>query len=170
MIDETTAAIIGVAGALVGVILSGIVQRLLARLDRRIEARSAARILSMRLVNARTGISDLIAYKSWDALITDWKSFGKAWDKNNAALARVLGTDQFLKVAATFESIESLAQSRKLAETHAAVFPPDDRLEGYLHDAEVANLLVLKAAYTVTEKLTLRDKGVRAEKRRLKAG
>jgi len=167
-VSQTTAALIAVGAALAGVIFSGLAQRLLARLDRRIEARGAARILSMRLENARQAISDLLTYKQWDSLITDWQSYGDAWDKNNAALARVLGTDKFLKVAATFESLSSLAQARELARARPTVFPPEETLDLYLYQVDSSRLLVLKAAYTVTEKLTFRDKGVREEKKRLK--
>jgi len=125
--------------------------------------------LWMRLFHARIAVGDLSAYKDWDSLITDWQAFGDAWDKHNAALARVLGTEKFLDVASAFEGLASLAQSHGFWKHHpTAVFPSAERLRGYERDIDAALLLVLKVAYTLKERLTGRATGVRAEQKRLK--
>lgn len=124
--------------------------------DRRLSARSSARLLFIELHIVDEAIGELLKNPNWSRMITDWHKPGAMWEKHREALARVLGTDDFLEVSAAFSSIESLASVRDLdaerptpllgAAPHFSI--PDGILDSYGTQTETAMRIILKAAYT----------------------
>lgn len=104
-------ALIGVLGVLGGVILTGGVQLGVAVIDRRRNARVAARLLYMHLWWARQSMEAAFDEGVWNPNI-DWEVFNAAWAAQRTALAFALKTEAFLTVAGAFTSIEQLAMTR----------------------------------------------------------
>jgi hypothetical protein len=105
-------AVAALIGVIAGAIVTGGIQSTVAWFDRGLAARSAARLLYMQLYEAQFAIEDLQERRSWEAMITDWTSFGKGWDRHCEDLARVLGTKDFLVVSSAFSSLANLARGR----------------------------------------------------------
>lgn len=149
-------ALIGLVGVIAGAILTGGIQATVGWFDRRLSARSSARLLFMEMHIANDAIGELLKNPNWSRMIIDWHEPGMMWEKHREALARVLGTDDFLKVSATFSSIANLARARDLDAERATPSPggslpfsvPNDVLDSYGTQTETAMRIILKAAYT----------------------
>jgi len=143
-----------VGGVIVGALASGSVQSYLSRSDRRRDGRHAARVLYMEMYEAEATIRELRARRDWRAMITDWDSFGSAWSQYRDQVTHVLNTKSFAYVDSGFASMASLSRARQrdLAEPLPApgapprFDPPDDILGIYLHTAQRAKRIVLKAS------------------------
>jgi hypothetical protein len=136
------------AGLVVGAVASGGVQSYLARSDRRRDMRSAARLLYMELHNSHEALEDLLRLQDWDRMITDWDSYGRAWEKHSEALAGALDTRDFHVVSAAFASMASVAASRAMAMKPGAVGIPSDRFMGYRANVEAARKIVFDVSFT----------------------
>jgi hypothetical protein len=159
-IEPAIVALIGVGGVILGAIVSGTIQAAVARFDRRLDARSAARLLYMRLHEGAQAIEELRPRRDWAKMITDWDSFGVAWDKHSEALARVLNTKDFEVVSAAFSGIASLTQARdKDAEKPppAPFIVPDDQLALWAANAAAARDIAHRASFTHWEKWLGKD-------------
>jgi hypothetical protein len=152
-----TPALIGFVGIIAGGVLSGGVQWMLAQSDRRLAARTAARLLFTHLSFARDAI-DATVKRGWDHN-EPWGTFVAAWVEHRNDLARILGTRDFLIVSSTFTGIENLG--RRHAEDRQGI-PPDARaplsvpgakqIEDYDAHVERALEIVHTAAYRWHEK------------------
>jgi hypothetical protein len=159
-VEPVLVALIGVAGLLVGAIASGVVQAILAALDRRRRARSAARLLYMRLHEAAQAIEELRVRRDWHKMITDWDSFGAAWDKYSEALAHTLKTKDFEAVSSAFSGIASLARARATDQAKSPPAPftvPNDQLVLWAANAAVARDIVYGVSFTAWEKWRGKD-------------
>jgi hypothetical protein len=152
-------AIAGLIGVGVGAIATGGIQAAAAWFDRRLTARSSARLVYMQLHDAQAAIEDLRERRSWENMITDWERYSNEWAKHSVPLARALKTNKFLVVASAFHCMASLAQSRAkdesdpVPEGQASNFnPPPDKLDMYLRQVTIAKRPTLEAAYTWWEK------------------
>jgi hypothetical protein len=163
-------ALAGLVGVIAGSIVTGGVQAVLARFDRRLASRSAARLLYVELHVAKELINELRNTPNWERLIVDWHEFGVVWAQHREALARVLTATDFLTVAQAFSSIGYLALARdKDAEpsreedaepSEPSPFGaspqqfkiPGEILDLYVWRAEAASLPLFKAALTWWEK------------------
>jgi|HubBroStandDraft_1064217.scaffolds.fasta_scaffold119897_1 hypothetical protein len=152
-------AIAGLVGVGVGAVATGGIQAAAAWFDRRLTARSSARLVYMQLHDAQAAIEDLRERRSWENMITDWERYGNEWAKHSVPLARTLKTNKFLNVASAFHCMASLAQARikdeadPITEGQPSNFnPPTDRLDMYLLQVTVAKRPTLEAAYTWWEK------------------
>lgn len=144
-------ALIGFLGVIVGALVSGGVQSVVGRVDRARDARSAARLLYMQLHEAQQAIEDLAVRRDWSEMITDWTSFGTAWDRHAEALAGVLGTREFMKVSSAFGCLASLARSRA-RDGESAWSVPDGTLELYRTTVQAAKRPILEHSFTRKEK------------------
>jgi hypothetical protein len=150
-------ALIGLVGVIAGAILTGGIQVAVGWFDRRLAARSSARLLYTELHAADEIIGALLETPIWSRMIFDWRQPGAMWEKHREALARVLATDDFLKVSSAFSSIANLAQASELDAQRPASTPmgapprfsvPNDILDLYGTQTETAMRVILKAAYT----------------------
>jgi len=144
-----------VGSVILGALVSGGVQAALARFDRRLDARSSARLLYMRLHEAHLAIEELRPRRDWDKMITDWGSFGVAWDKHSESLARALKTKDFETVSAAFSGLASLARAKDRDAQRTPPPPfgvPDENLALWAANAEVARQIVYGASFTRWEK------------------
>lgn len=121
-----TAALVGLVGVVVGVLLGGGVQVVVARLDRRAAARSAARLLYGDHILALSAIRTMAALEFWwsdEAAppLEGWRSF-------RGALAAWLGGQDFMTVDGAFYHVAGLETWRK------AGLKPQDQVE----DARIA--------------------------------
>jgi hypothetical protein len=105
-----TPALVGFLGVVAGGFLGGGMQWAIARLDRRLAARTSARLLFMSLSAARDAMRGTVEL-GWNPVV-DWDSFNAAWVENSRDLARVLGTHDFLIVSSTFTGIAQIGQIR----------------------------------------------------------
>jgi hypothetical protein len=156
-------ALIGLIGVIAGALLTGGIQAVVGRNDRRLAARASARLLGMHLDEAREGIVVLHDTSRWDP-VTDWQGFATAWRDNSAALARTLGTVDFLVVARAFANITSLARARATQiEEREMVFkgtlrssptriPPFEVLDDFLATNHLAHETLLAASFTRRER------------------
>jgi hypothetical protein len=153
-------ALAGLLGVIAGAMVTGGVQASLSWLERRREARSSARLLYMELNVAGEGVEFLHEAENWSRISVDFRDIDRTWRAHRERLAHIVGTDDFLKVAAAFSSIAALAQSREKAEQHAppglAGAPkhrvPEGIRAGYSGHVEAARVVLAEAAYTWTEK------------------
>jgi hypothetical protein len=152
-------AIIGFLGVIAGAVVTGGVQAVTAHLDRRRGSRSAARLLYVTLHVGRSAIEDLKATHSWGPTVTDWDAFGVSWDQHSEALARVLGTKDFILVSSAFACLKTLASGYRRDTTEPPAIPggspnfspPDKTLELYHATVKEAATVILKAAFTRRE-------------------
>jgi hypothetical protein len=152
-------ALVGLFGVIAGAVVTGGVQSASAWFDRRLSARSSARLLYMHLHEAQQAIDDLRERQSWEEMITDWTSFGAAWERHCEALARVLRTKDFLLVSSAFACLASLVRAR-LKDADDPVpsgappnyTVPDGMLERYRAHVQAAKRPILEAAFTRREK------------------
>jgi hypothetical protein len=152
-------ALVGLFGVIAGAVVTGGVQSASAWFDRRLLARSSARLLYMQLHEAQQAIDDLHERRSWEEMITDWTSFGAAWECHCEALARVLRTKDFLLVSSAFACLASLARARvkdaddSVPEGASRNYTvPDGTLELYRVNVKAAKRPILEAAFTRMEK------------------
>jgi hypothetical protein len=153
-------ALVGLLGVIAGAMVTGGVQASLGWFDRRRSARSSARLLYMELNVAGEGVEFLREAKSWSQIIIDFRDIDRTWRAHRGRLAHIVGTDEFLKVAAAFSSIAALAQSKENAEKDAPpglAGAPEHRVPegiraGYSGHVEAARVVLAEAAYTWTEK------------------
>jgi len=164
-VDEPVlVAVIGVGGVLVGAVGSGGVQSYLSRADRRRDGRHAARIVFTTMHEAEATILAVRPRRSWEAMITDWESFGLAWSQYRDQLTHVLDTKQFAYVDSAFACMASLSRSRArdLAEAPPSgapprFNPPDEILGIYLYAVQRAKLIVLEASFRGWQKRARRE-------------
>jgi len=141
-------------GVIAGALVTGGVQSAVAHWDRRVAARSAARLLYVHLYEARQAVRELSEARDWDAMITDWEGFAGPWEKHNEALSRTLSADDFRVVALAFSCIASLARGKaKDGESETLTFsPPAQRLAAYTRTIQAALEAVNRAAGIGSEK------------------
>jgi hypothetical protein len=106
-------AIAGLVGVGVGAVATGGIQAAAAWFDRRLTARSSARLVYMQLHDAQAAIEDLRERRSWENMITDWERYGNEWAKHSVPLARTLKTNKFLNVASAWQASPRLEQRMK---------------------------------------------------------
>lgn len=154
-----TAALIGLIGVVAGAIVTGGVQSAGAWFDRRLSARSSARLLYMQLYGAEYALLELAQRRSWKQMITDWTSFGLAWEQHNEALARVLATEHFVTVSSAFACLANISRGRawdtehpELRDPNTDFSVPEQVLAGYAANVRDARRAVLEAAFTRSEK------------------
>jgi hypothetical protein len=152
-------ALIGLIGVVAGAMVTGGVQGAGAWFDRRLSARSSARLLYMQLRGAEYALVELAQRRSWEQMITDWTSFGVAWERHSEALARVLATEHFVTVSSAFTCLANIARGRtwdaehpELREPGTDFSVPENVLKDYAATVRVARRAVLEAAFTRSEK------------------
>jgi hypothetical protein len=99
MTSTLVTVIVGVGGVVFGAASAGVVQSAIARVDRSREARAAARVLYIDLLQASTVIAFVRDSGVW-AVRSDW--FVESWAEHRTALALVLDTELFLAVSGAF--------------------------------------------------------------------
>jgi hypothetical protein len=152
-------ALVGLIGVIAGALVSGGVQSAVSRVDRARDARSAARLLYMQLHEAQQAIEDLQDRQNWFEMITDWTSFGAAWERHCEALARVLRTVDFMYVSSAFACLASLGRARdRDLNTATGWSVPEGTLELYRANVQAAKRPILEAAFTRREKRKGEDK------------
>jgi hypothetical protein len=152
-------ALVGLIGVIAGAVVTGGVQSASAWFDRRRSARSSARLLYMQLHEAEGVLRELAERRSWEQMITDWASFGMAWERHSEALARVLSTEDFVTVSSAFACLANVARGRvwdaeqpESPSPHATFTVPNDVLSGYGANVRSARRAILEAAFTRREK------------------
>jgi hypothetical protein len=106
------AAIFGVVGVVIGAIMTGSVQTVLAFNTRRLESRTAARLLHSTLVEVLAVVDSAIATDLHGVPQDDWTRFQEPWQQQKDALARVLKTIDFIDVSNAFMGLSRLARLR----------------------------------------------------------
>jgi type II secretory pathway pseudopilin PulG len=155
VVVHTNSALIGLVGILAGVLIGGGVRMFIEWRNRKREAQGAARMLYMELQGAQQAIEDLQARKDWDKLVTDWTSYGRAWEKYAEPLSRVVkDTKQFLGISSAFSTLVSLANARAKFQGMVGpqTMPPDRLLERYRAGVQAAKRPILKQAFTRRER------------------
>src|SRR5580693_4886794 len=80
-IEPVVVALIGVRSAILGVLASGVVQATLAQLDRKRDARNAARLLCMKLHSADMALKALEDHGAWVPPALDFGRYMTAWEQ-----------------------------------------------------------------------------------------
>lgn len=131
-------ALVGLVGVAVGGIVTGGVQSYSSWAQRRLAARSAARLVRIALLSAQAEITTVITYGRWNTTAEDWFSYGEEWAERQRYLADVLSANDFEQVALTFVLIETAARARRAVLTD----PPPEGSSGWTFDPEPARLAV----------------------------
>jgi hypothetical protein len=128
------------AGAVGGALVTGALQSVTARADRRRDGRNAARILYLQLYEADSAVGELRDRLDWREMITDWEGYGVTWREYRDQVGHVLTTPQHAIVHSAFASIASLARARHddLTRWDPPIFSPEDELLR-LYEATIAN-------------------------------
>lgn len=157
--EPTLIAVIGLAGVVVGAVGSGVVQALLARLDRNRDARAAARLLWMKLHSADAALRSLQIEEAWLPANLDFAQYMKAWEQRADALSRVLKSRSTLSVDAAFALLDAVAMKKAEDEataeaqgTPVGFTLPMEVVAGYRETVEAATTIVHYAAFTKIEK------------------
>lgn len=151
---ELEAALIGLV---VGAVASGSVQAALAWFDRDRDARSAARLLYMKLDTADLALKALEDHNAWIPAGLDFRQYTAAWEKRSDALSRVLKSADAIAVDKAFGLLDAVAMRK--AEDQAAAKPgeepslglPMDVVRAYRLQVQAAARIVRVAAYTKRE-------------------
>jgi hypothetical protein len=151
-------AIAGLIGVAVGGLLTGGIQAIGAWFDRRLAARTCARLIYMQLQDAQQAVEDLRQRRAWEAMNTDWRAYGVAWDQHSMSIARALMATQSLTIASAFQCIAGLARAetkdRADAPEGQTLFDPSDELlAGCLQQIKSAKYVALRASYLWVERL-----------------
>jgi hypothetical protein len=156
--EPTLIAVIGLAGVVVGAVGSGVVQALLARLDRNRDARAAARLLWMKLHSADAALRALQIEKAWLPANLDFAQYMAAWEQRSDALSRVLKSKAALDVDAAFSLMDAVAMAKAEDEATAKESGEPlgfglamDVLALYRREVEAAKAIVYYAAFTKLE-------------------
>jgi hypothetical protein len=147
----------GLIGLVVGALASGGVQAALAWSDRDRDARSAARLLYMKLDSADVALKALEDHHAWVPVGLDFRQYTAAWEKRSDALSRVLKSADAIAVDKAFGLLDAVAM--KKAEDEAAAKSgeeppftfPLDVLDAYRLQVQAAASIVRLAAYTKRE-------------------
>ena len=106
-------ALVGFVGVIAGALVSGGVQAALAYNARRLESRTAARMLYMNLFEAHSQMHRILAASDWRVSSASdlefggsWQRFESSWEIHQEALARVLDADSFFSVTLALTSIK----------------------------------------------------------------
>jgi hypothetical protein len=112
-----SATIAGLIGVIAGAVVTGSMQFLIARADRREEARASARALHSLVLRSRADVDLLIRQKRWDADETepDWTLFQSGWASFSDKLGRVIHADHYFVVVNYFLLIDQLGRTRSAA-------------------------------------------------------
>lgn len=150
-------AIVGFIGVIAGAVVTGGIAAANAVAQRRLDARTAARLLASRLEAARQAVIYLNEKRDWSQSLVDWDTLGKVWDRHAEPLARVLDTRDFIRVSSTFTVIESLALARRLDESNAEregarKFSPTAESLDELRDSIVKGMrIIMRASFSRRE-------------------
>lgn len=147
----------GLIGLVVGAVASGGVQAALSWFDRDRDARSAARLLYMKLDSADVALKALEDHNAWIPAALDFRQYTVAWEKRSDALSRVLKSADAIAVDKAFGLLDAVAM--KKAEDQAAAKPgeeprftfPLDLVGAYRLKVQAAAHIVCVAAYTKRE-------------------
>jgi len=107
-----SAAIAGLIGVAAGALITGGVQAIGAVWSRRLESRTAARLLYVNLIDVWTQIGYALRTKSWFG-VTGLPKMQASWKDSQTALARVLSTKDFSDLSISFVIFEKFAQSQQ---------------------------------------------------------
>jgi len=146
------ALLAGLIGVVLTAVAGGGVQATLAYLDRGRAARSACRLIYIKLHGAQAAINELRERRDWDKMITDWDSYDRSWEKYSDSIVQVLNTKDSAEIGTAFECLASLARSKAHHVKGALFDPPDARLQRYAQVISKARLLALKASFTKQER------------------
>lgn len=152
-------ALVGIAGVIVGGVVTGGVQVVLGSHARKLESRTAARLLFVALLEARIAMEAAKDFSGWQPPSLDWGQFGYAWAEHRSALARALGTVDFITASFAFSRIAHIATIRA---DHRDPLPPGVAgwnftpvipiIDQYLPFLKAAEQVVWQAAFTGVEK------------------
>lgn len=102
----------GFLGVIAGAILATGTQAVIALLDRKRQARTAARLLLSTVVEGIAAIEAAYDGEEFVPFGFDWDEIGAAWTEHREALASALNTAAFLEVAIAFIWIAHLTRIR----------------------------------------------------------
>jgi hypothetical protein len=147
----------GLIGLVVGAVASGSVQAALAWFDRDRDARSAARLLYVKLDSADVALKALEDHDAWVPIALDFRQYTAAWEKRSDALSRVLESGDAIAVDRAFGLLDAVAMRKE--EDQAAAEPgkepgftlPLDIVRAYRLQVQAAAHIVRVAAYTKRE-------------------
>jgi hypothetical protein len=129
MSSTMVAAIFGLAGVVVGGLLTAGFEQWRDHTNRRLDARTAARMLYMKLFEARVHVDATLA-ESRMRLDMDWRPYLEAWNINQKPLARQMeSADEFMQLSAAFTAMRQISERQAILSEHeeakSVPIPPD---------------------------------------------
>jgi hypothetical protein len=131
-------AIAGLLGVVAGAVVTGAVQSLIARSDRRLSGRVSARLLHATVIRAVAAIQSVREAEAWDAAPSNWDYLPPAWEEHRVSLARVLSSGDFFIVSNWFSVVDATIDAY-----HAAIFsdPPSPPTTEQLKSLKLADVV-----------------------------
>jgi hypothetical protein len=148
-------ALVGFAGVIAGVLVTGGVQWISGAAERRLASRSSARQLTVLALRAHAAALALVERKDWRETDPDWEVFTVRWDEHSPHLARTVGVNDFIVLAHFFQMVDKIGvvRTRQLAEDIVAVCA--QQLRGCQHVVDLGvrvSDILLTASQTRKEK------------------